>query len=270
MNEAGYGFLAGVLGEDGAKALRKAAERSRELENALVPRTILAWLVTASRLNYEGEIPGAPNTYVRFEKSEQGGYNGSVAYGDEVYNFQNASLYHVAGSVALSLGIDADPVDPSLRDADLVRLGKSIDLLAKARLVVDSLKKVEPPGQAASPRQTAAQQPDAPRKQSAIPKPPEKKPQPYTPPAPKEKVEQVKPIRLPGMRTLKVTKSQSERDCPECGGRLFKAETFNGCMCFRDLKKATSTRKDGEGYVLTFGKEWDSESIRVLINTLGG
>jgi hypothetical protein len=76
MDGRKFQFLKAVLGEDGAKALAKAAERAPELGNALLPRTIMAWLGVASRDDFEGTIPGVENTYLQFTKAEAK-YSGS-------------------------------------------------------------------------------------------------------------------------------------------------------------------------------------------------
>lgn len=134
MDPTKLSFLIQILGADGAKALCKAADRNIEIESVLVPRAILAWLGLVGRSDYEGDLPGVSNTYLSFTKSEEA-YTGSVTIGSDVYNFDRAPLMHLAASVAVAIGVDADKFDPGLRDLDLARLGKSIDLLVKARHV---------------------------------------------------------------------------------------------------------------------------------------
>lgn len=145
MDPRKFKFLVSVLGADGAKALAKAAERSQELENALLPRTILAWLGIAARSDYEGGIPGVDNTYIQFQKSEDK-FTGSISIGDDIYSFEDAALLHMASAVAVALGQDHERVSPGLRDMDIQRLGKNIDTLVKARVAVAELRKmrVEP------------------------------------------------------------------------------------------------------------------------------
>lgn len=140
MDDRKLKFLKAVLGEDGAKALAKAAERGPELENALLPRTIMSWLGLAARDDFEGRLPGVENTYLQFSKSEDR-FSGSVAVGDEVYAFQQASILHLGACVAVALGADHERVSLRLRDLDIQRLGKNIDLLVKARVAVKELKK---------------------------------------------------------------------------------------------------------------------------------
>jgi hypothetical protein len=146
-----FQFLIGVLGEEGAKALSKAAERSKPLGGVILPRAILAWLDIADQ--HEGELPGVQNTYLSFSKSsEYDEYSGSISISDEVFSFQNQSKVYLASAIAVSiLGVESLDVDCTLRDHDLTNLGKSIDLLAKAHALAARLAKAEPPGPAHAP-----------------------------------------------------------------------------------------------------------------------
>lgn len=126
-------FLKSVLGDDGAEALRKANVRVPSLGAVLAPRTIISWLSTAVRVDYEGEIPGLENSYVNLQKSDDG-YTGEMTVGDQVVSFDNSDVLHVAATIAVALGVD-DAVDPSVKNTDISKLGKSIDLLVKARVV---------------------------------------------------------------------------------------------------------------------------------------
>lgn len=292
MDGRKYAFLKAVLGEDGAKALSKAAQRGPELEYALLPRTIMAWLGIAARADFEGQIPGVGNTYLQFAKSEDR-YSGSVAVGDEVYSFDSASMLHLGACVAVALGADHERVDPSLRDLDLQRLGKNIDTLVKARIAVAELRKLrlemtkaakspsggaEPPGPAHAP--TPPQAPTAPEapQPTQTSKGPTVSVKPKLPklPTPKAATDQVQtgpgtgaPKQpKPKSPSLKVTKAEAEAECI-CGGKQFKDDKFIGCVCFADLAKAVSVTVLDDGYNLTFGSSWDQEAILTLIESLG-
>lgn len=138
MIDTKYRFLAAVLGDDGARALRKASERHDALGNAVVPRAILSWIGHAARTQYEGSVPGVDNSYISFRKTEDG-FSGEIALGEVLYDFEDASLFHVAAAVGVSMGLEQERVEPSLRDLELQRLGKSIDLLVRARAVTNDL-----------------------------------------------------------------------------------------------------------------------------------
>jgi GNAT superfamily N-acetyltransferase len=133
-------FLEGILGGDGAKALSKAAARIPELESALLPRALMAWLGVCPT-SFEGNLPGVENSYLHFQKSEGNTYSGSIAIGDDIYAFEDASGLRVGACVAVALGADHEKLNPALADTDLVRLGKSIDTLVRARAVVEALQK---------------------------------------------------------------------------------------------------------------------------------
>jgi RimJ/RimL family protein N-acetyltransferase len=126
-------FLKAVLGTDGAQALEKAADRVPLLESVLVPRTIVAWLGSAVRVQYEGEIPGIANSYFAVRKSESDHLSGIVMVGDEAHSFENESLLYVAAAVGVAIGVNGQKLDPALRGQDLSKLGKSIDLLVRGR-----------------------------------------------------------------------------------------------------------------------------------------
>lgn len=139
MSDLGRKFMAAALGADGAKALVKAAEREPRLEQILVPRAIVGWLTFTAAHEYEGPVPGLDNSYVQFQKSDRG-FTGNISLNEGVYSFENASIYHLAASIAMALGVETGSLDADVRDTVLVKLGKSIDTLAKAQVLMQELK----------------------------------------------------------------------------------------------------------------------------------
>jgi hypothetical protein len=284
-------FIAGVLGADGAQALKKAADRSPEFSNAILPRVIMAWMQVVGRFDYEGELPGVQNTYLEFSKSEDL-YTGAIGMGDEVYSFKDVSLFHVASAVAVALGAENARIDPQLRDVDLMRLGKSIDLLAKARIVQEKLSKQEPkkvedeevekveaPGEPVMREQKppAAQSAPKVRQAAKLPKPSVKTlgqtPQTNLAAQPEEVGPRTKgtiPNNQPLQRSLKITKAQAERECPYCSGKQINRDRFVGCLCFKSMAKSVSLVPNPNGYTLTFkSADWDEEAISVLLESIG-
>lgn len=132
-------FLQGVLGRDGASALRKAVQSEPRLEPIVLPRTIIGWLKFITQYEYEGELPGVENSYLTFKKSKDY-FTGSIAIQDKIYNFENIDLYHLAGAISVSLDEKPTEVDEHLKDLILTKLGKSIDTLAKAQEVARNLQ----------------------------------------------------------------------------------------------------------------------------------
>lgn len=293
MDGRKFQFLKAVLGEDGAKALSKAAERAPELGHAVLPRTIMAWLGVATRDDFEGTIPGVQNTYLQFTKSESK-YSGSVSVGDEVYSFEAATILHLGACVAVALGSDHERMSPGLRDLDIQRLGKNIDTLVKARLAIAEIRKraleatvtkaqKSPQGGAEAPGPAhAATPPLAPlAPQAPAPTQTSKgpvvglRPKPPKLPTPKAATDQTqtsadgKSAPKSKAPTLKVTKAQSEVECPVCGVPQFKADRFLGCICMRDLAKSASATVTPDGYLLKFSADWDQDAILTLIESLG-
>ncbi len=272
MSSGSDKFLQIVLGQDGAKALAKATERAPILSSVLVPRTIVSWLETAVRLQYEGEIPGLDNSYISLHKTEANTFTGALTVDENVHSFNGADLVHVAAAISVSLGISGQGVDPQLKGQDLSRLGKSIDLLVKARVVSEALRdqelakatvfdhlpkkeecaKVELPGKNAAPRGPEA------------PTPPEGQA--------KQPANTAKPTF--GKKEIKISKSESERRCFECGGQQFSGDKLVGCLCFRGLLKASKVQTvagtDGSFTVKFVGYDWDADTMQALISVFKG
>lgn len=292
MDGRKFQFLKAVLGDDGARALAKAAERAPELGTALLPRTIMAWLGVAARDDFEGTIPGVENTYLQFAKAENR-YSGSVSVGDDVYSFEAATVLHLGACMAVALGSDHERTSPRLKDLDIQRLGKNIDTLVKARLAIAeihkraleaSVKKAEkkPQGGAEVPGPAHAPTPPL---QPLAPEPPVPtqtskgpivgiKPKPPKLPKPKASTDQLQTgtnqkqakSKAP---TLKVTKAQAEAECSICGCTQFSGAQFRGCVCMRELAKSATAEVQGDGYLLRFGPDWDQDAILTLIESLG-
>lgn len=283
-------FLTAVLGDSGASALVKASERSEVLEHALVPRTILAWIGAAP--TFEGHVPGIDAVYVTFQKSESG-FSGSVTVEDGLYKFENQSLFHVAATVAVAMGIEEDHVHPDLRAVDIERLGKSIDMLVKVRRAGEELEKsadkpdktkdgtmCEDCGKAwkghdsvlcseelekgATSGTGAAAAPQA-------PKPPEA-PVATAPATPKTS----KPMSPKGSKspkttnTLRLSEPETSRRCRACGIPQFDGEDFAGCACFSALSKsARVVSRDGGVVTLELKSEWDADAILTFLEAIG-
>lgn len=127
-------FMKSILGEDGQQAFEKMIKRAPSIGALLAPRTILGWISTASRINYEGELPGVSNSYVSLAKSGDG-IHGAVAVDGVHHTFEGNDVLHVAAAISHALGVENIEIDPSMKNADISKLGKSIDLLVKARTI---------------------------------------------------------------------------------------------------------------------------------------
>lgn len=256
-------FLQATIGTDGAVALRKATSKLPELQAAVLPRTITAWLEVASIAPYDGSIPGG-NEHLSFKKNERG-FTGSCEINGQNYKFKDVNLLHVASAIAVSLQ-HAEPVARRISDGDLAKLGKNLDLLVKAYGInslrkaegkfLDRFKKASPQGAgpAAKPiSQVAPTAPTPPNNTMGIKKPKVKK----NPTAPN------------GMPSVKITKSQAATRCSLCGDRQFDGAEFAGCICWSALAKSVEVTAISTGYALRFGDDWDSDSIEALLENFG-
>lgn len=135
-------FLEGVLGLEGAKALSKAANRSPQFENIIIPYAIMSWLSQneGNLQKYEGEMPGVPNSYLMFNKNDSG-YSGKVEIDDKIWNFSEAAPLNLASIIGVAIGVDADKIPSDIQDLDIHKLVKSIDLLVKSKRIVTELQK---------------------------------------------------------------------------------------------------------------------------------
>jgi len=255
---ASISFLKYVLGDDGHKAFENANHRLPTLGAALAPRTVISWLNTAVMSTYEGEIPGLTNSYITLNKSEDGTFSGAITVDDSVHSFTSADLLHVAAAVTLSLGLGDLQIDPQVKSTDISKLGKSIDMLVKARIVARTvfetlkkpMEKVETPGSAAAPKEPKGFQ----------------APQPPTSVTPNTN-QTVKPPMV--KKELIIKKSEAHHECPECGLRQFRNDRFVGCLCLRFLSKNTTSIVTPDGdYRLKLGREWDQESVVILMDSL--
>jgi hypothetical protein len=288
-------FLTAVLGHDGAQALQKAADRSEDLGNALVPRAILSWLGTSSRFDYEGEIPGIKNSYVCFTKSENG-FDGSIDLHGEIHSFKNASIFHLAASVATSLSIGDELLPTGIRQSEIEKLGRSCDLLAKSRILSEALSKAEKEKQEKSYEcpgkegctnagcisrghvleKNKDSHGGAAGKGAAASAIAPAMPLPPTAVQPEQPRITAKLPKLPGSaqvpklgKSIAISKSEAGRACSICGNIQFYNNEFMGCVCLRSLAKSTTTNKTDDGYVVKLDEEWDRDAIFTLFEAIG-
>jgi hypothetical protein len=65
-------------------------------------------------------------------------YSGVVIVDDINYDFRDVNAEHLVGALAVAVGVDED-IGSEIKDLDLARLGKTIDLLAKAHALTESI-----------------------------------------------------------------------------------------------------------------------------------
>lgn len=258
-------LLTEILGFEGAGALEKAAQKSDVLTNAIIPRAILSWINVNS--DYNGSIPGLEGSSCIFKKNEDGMLDGKIQYKDQEYEFENATKVHVAACIKVAIG-DNTQLDDRISSNDLIKLGKSIDLLTKAHHITLKKAGMDSPGNSAQPIA-----PTAPI--NAIPPIGEQSANNVTaskqkvknnaPPAPKPNVAKVKIPSLPG---LKVSKSESEHKCTICASAQFSGNTFVGCGCWKPLIKSAKSETRPDGFIITFGEGWNWTNLSQFIKSI--
>lgn len=288
-------FLTAVLGNDGAIALQKAADRSEDLGNALVPRAILSWLNAATKYDFDGAIPGVTNTYVSFSKSEKG-FSGSIDLHGENYAFKDASIFHLAASVATAISVN--DISTGARSSEIEKLGRSVDLLAKTRILSDALSKAEKEKQEKSYEcqgkdectdtgcitrghvleKNKDSHGGAASKGAAASAVAPAMPLPPTAVQPEQPRITAKLPKLPGSAqvpkvaksmTVNITKSEADKGCSMCGKAQFIENEFKGCICLRALAKNSVVNMDEYGYIVKLGEEWSKDEIFTLFECIG-
>lgn len=242
MDTKTVSFLKAVLGNDGATAMLRAAKRDPRLEHYLIPRTILGWVM--SKNAFEGTLPGS-EVYVNFRKSEES-YSGAVSQLEGLLAFGSIDEYTLVANIAAGMGLETGTFEGT--DKMLKNLGRSVDALLRAREATRQLEKatIDLPGMTAKPRKPEGpEQAEAPKKQG-----------PYTKP------------KLPKLPILKVELNNLNKACKTCGTKMFKAEKFAGCICWRDLAKHAHTTIYADGAVVEFGKGADKLSVQALYKEL--
>lgn len=236
-------FLEAVLGKDGAAVMSKLSASSDMVAATMVPRSIVAWLGIIGN-NYEGRLPGVGTSNLSLKKTEAG-FTGVLRCGEE-YTLSNDSIERTAAVIAVGLG--AQMAVSRFKDVDLARLGKTIDLLVKAR------------GRASGGGTGSAAghiEPTAPAEPTAI-----------APPMPGQKR---KKSRIPRVSSMSVVKSDAQKICKACkANQLDDRGSFHGCWCVRDLEKSLDVRRGPEdSYELHFGEEWDYLAVQTLLKAIG-
>lgn len=257
-------FLKEVLGDTGYHALNNAINKAPVFKPMILPRTIASWVNIIGNLGYEGEIPGVSNSYFSLKKNENG-YSGALTVNNELVYFNSPNTLQISAAIGSVIGNTPEKIEIQIKPKDLAKIGESIDLLVKTEIIrkarKDSLEKQE------------GKMPSAP------PNPPDK-PIQATPPVPPQRSQPnvfgaKKPYQKDnialgqGQSKLKITKSESEKTCEECGTKHFLKDKFKGCHCIEDIAKSFTTDKTLDGYILLFNKtKVDVDELRSVIYAL--
>jgi hypothetical protein len=312
-------FLEKIVGSDGAKALLAAVKRAPLLKSIIIPRVIVSWLNTMGRIGYEGSLPGKDDSYIYLSKTENGKFNGALTIDDKMHTFQEAELIHVAASVGVALNINGEAISESIKNTELTKLGKSIDLMVKSTFIKSvqdygyKLSKhgefhVEHTGFSDNPylvkhtesdkvvanlqkyevAKKVADLADKKLKKKSAMDSPEQAGEAVPPHAPLEPEPPQLPTKQPGMtkgknkpmqkpnlvggqgRKVKISKTEMEKKCVECGEEFFKSERFTGCLCLQALAKSVFVANEPDGYTLNFKPTLDEEAVSTVIENIKG
>jgi hypothetical protein len=261
-------FLKAILGDDTAEALAKAIVRYPELEAVVLPRAALSWVRLASS-GYNGVIPGVEGTELALSKSEKG-VSGKICAHNQTFSFENQSIYYVTAATVCALGLDKHVEVPT--SARISDLGKSLDLMVRARVAAE-LSKVEKPGGAQAPTAPTPPQPPT-AVQAPAPKPTKIGAGPDIGDAAPKTMVPKKTTKKPGLNAMlpapkkkgiRILRRHLDTVCGTCGTRQFSGEKFVGCTCFGELAKSVRVIKVADKYELQFGAGWDFDSLKLLV-----
>lgn len=250
-------FLSAVLGR-GAEVLDRLAKASPEVSAYLVPRVAAAWV---SQVDGADAIPGVPEQRFVLSKAGDGTYHGVAELGGTEYAWVHAPVSHVAAVIAVAIG--AEPGRPDLKDVDLARLGKTIDLLVKS-------KKEPAIGTGGAAAATPPLAPEPPSMGG-----PDSEPTAASTKLnwAKAKTKKLKPklpkLAAPKAPKVKLTLSEAVTPCQVCRGTQFQGQSFRGCFCLRDLAKSARSVQVPGGYELVLGQDWDNDAVLTLLECVG-
>lgn len=239
-------FLKEVAGESGTAALKKAVDFSEDLKALLIPRVIVSWLdLYNNESGFNNNIPGT-SLKLEFKKNENG-YSGVIDISEnEKFNFENIDFNKLSAILAVTL--DVGNISLPKSDRQLVKLGKSIDLLVKARALnkirleqsetINKIEKLEDKEKEIVKHEITV-------KTTTYPKIPK--------------------VKNNTFKVIKLSKSQSEKYCNMCNQKFFNEEKFKGCFCLSDLSSDIDTEKTESGYILK-AERLDTDSFMTLVD----
>lgn len=249
MDQRQLNFLTAVLGSNGAKVMAQLSESSEVVRYATVPRTIVSWIDSNS--NYNANLPGTDInlTLIKNESGFSGQFNS--------IEFESVSLERAAATIAVGLGVNVSP--SKLKDIDLAKLGKTIDLLVKAQQGAASDGNAGGLAQGHHPAKGAV--PVTGKDVVAV--------KPIEPEGPKlADPTTKKPLGNKGAK-MALSEEESNKVCKVCKGKQ-KDDSGNikGCHCVRDLSSGLTVKKTETGYEVEFGTGWDAAAIAIFTSRI--
>ena len=230
------------------------------LEGVVVARTAVSWL----RNSPVGDL----NCGVLLLSKTENGISGCIEFGGGDYLFTDASNEHAAAAIVTSLGVSLDKA--IVKDLDIAKLGKTIDLLVKS---VNKKRIADKPGigQVAKPMKPKLPDPVPPQipqiktkgRISSIPSIRQQQK-----PDPRAMVPPTLPIK-PGIPNIKLSEKEMVRKCEVCGLCQCNKNQFVGCSCFKGLSKSVKSQLIPGGLQLSFDGNWDLDAVETLLEAVG-
>lgn len=217
--------LTAIIGEKGLAALDPLL-KEESLASFILPKAIIAYL----RGSAEGDlkIPGIEGL-----RKTESLYFGSVVLDGVDHYFSKATEVDVAAIVSI---LADNPIESDLKNLDLARLSKTIEMLVKTQQKVvskepeaDVAKQIEPI--------------------KAIPK--------AGPVNSRVRREVIKSALIPNKDISKV--------CKMCKKEMFTNKQFTGCTCLKSLAKSVTSEVNSLGVTLIFNKNLDEDAVYTIL-----
>lgn len=126
-------FIEELVGEEGAKALKKASEINKNIEFAILAKSILSWIDILNS-EYNDNIPGT-SAKLTLKKSENG-FSGKL----NEFEFNSIDQFELSGIIAVALDLDEKLVKKNLNNKTIKNIETSIEALVKTRQVQKNAK----------------------------------------------------------------------------------------------------------------------------------
>jgi hypothetical protein len=251
-------FLEKILGPD-YKALMPLLKTN--LEGVIVARSTVSWL----RESPLGDL----NCGVLLLSKSETGITGVIEFDGSDYLFTDATPEHAAAAITLSLGVTLEK--DVIKDLNLAKLGKTIDLMIKS---INKKKGVDEPevGKFAQPikpklPEPALRQIPQIKTRGRITSIPNTQPQQLKP-DPRAIQPPLLPIK-PGLPKIKLSEKEMGRKCDVCGRAQVSDKKFVGCSCLKGISKSVKSQLVAGGLLLELGTDWDNEAALTLLEMVG-
>jgi len=239
-----YIFFETLLGKQGFTVMESLAKSSTDLASYITPRVIVSWL----RQSKYGTINLPKSCPIQSLEKTGYGFNGEALVKGLSYSFNKATEEQIAAII--SVATDSNVHDVDFKDVNLARLAKTIDALVKVQINQYEHTEVAKPLEPLTP-----QEPTQPNNN------PTKTAKPQDP--------RIKTSRIPRIKKkITIAKSDTNKICQLCQQKMFTANQFTGCSCFKPLAKNIISTVTDSSVVLSFSEDLDNDAVLTIISVL--